>query len=69
MRISTRNFYERAVLRTVQTITRGLDNALDLDALASEAAMSKFRFHRMFRGLIGETPLEMHRRLRIERAA
>ncbi len=69
MRTNTRNFYERAVLRTVLTITRGLDNALDLDALASEAAMSSFHFHRMFRGLIGETPLEMHRRLRLERAA
>ena len=51
------------------TIAHGLDAALDLDALAKEAAMSTFHFHRMFRGLVGETPLELHRRLRLERAA
>lgn len=69
MRTHTRNFYNRAVQRTVRALTRGLDGALDLETLASEAAMSTFHFHRMFRGLIGETPLEMHRRLRLERAA
>lgn len=68
MRTNTRNFYQRAVQRTVQTIARGLDTALDLNALAREAAMSTFHFHRMFRGLVGETPLELHRRLRLERA-
>ena len=42
---------------------------LDLDELASEAALSPFHFHRVFRGMTGETPLELHRRLRLERAA
>jgi AraC family transcriptional regulator len=31
--------------------------------------LSPFHFHRIFRGLVGETPLELHRRLRLERAA
>ena len=69
MRTNTRNFYRRAVQRTVAAITHGLDAALDLEALAGEAAMSTFHFHRMFRGRVGETPLELHRRLQLERAA
>ena len=46
-----------------------LDQALDLERLARAAALSPFHFHRIFRGMIGETPLELHRRLRMERAA
>jgi AraC family transcriptional regulator len=65
----TRSFYEAAVQRTVSHITRTLDEALDLTALARSAALSPFHFHRVFRGIVGETPLEMHRRLRLERAA
>jgi AraC family transcriptional regulator len=65
----TVTFYEAAVTRTVERITASLDEALDLGALAREAALSPFHFHRIFRGMLGETPLEMHRRLRLERAA
>src|SRR5688500_7987224 len=65
----TKSFYEQAVQRTAERIMRGLDEALDLEALAREAALSPFHFHRVFRGMVGETPLELHRRLRMERAA
>jgi AraC family transcriptional regulator len=65
----TRTFYEAAVVRAVERIGRSLDEALDVDALAREAALSAFHFQRVFRGLVGETPLELHRRLRMERAA
>jgi AraC family transcriptional regulator len=65
----TRSFYESAVLRTVARIASSLDDALDLEAVAREAALSPFHYHRVFRGMIGETPLELHRRLRLERAA
>ena len=41
----------------------------DLDALAREAALSAFHFQRVFRGLVREMPLELHRRPRVERAA
>lgn len=69
MKNETRSFYESAVLRSVARIAATLDDALDLEALAREAALSPFHYHRVFRGMIGETPLEMHRRLRLERAA
>ena len=69
MKPETRNFYEEAVLRAIDRVARSLDQALDLEALAREAALSPFHFHRIFRGMVGETPLELHRRLRLERAA
>jgi AraC family transcriptional regulator len=65
----TRSYYEAAVLSAVERVVGALDEALDLQALARAAALSPFHFHRVFRGLVGETPLELHRRLRLERAA
>ena len=69
MKAETRAFYEAAVVQTVIRIAQSLDEALDLAALAQQAALSPFHFHRVFRGMVGETPLELHRRLRLERAA
>jgi AraC family transcriptional regulator len=65
----TQSFYQLAVQRTVERVIASLDEALDLERLARAAALSPFHFHRIFRGMVGETPLELHRRLRMERAA
>jgi AraC family transcriptional regulator len=65
----TRSFYEQAVQHTIEHIARHLDGALDLRSLARGACLSPFHFHRVFRGMTGETPLELTRRLRLERAA
>jgi AraC family transcriptional regulator len=54
VKTETRSFYEAAVERTVARIAE----TLDLGALAREAALSSFHFHRAFRGMIGETPRE-----------
>jgi AraC family transcriptional regulator len=69
VKAETRSFYETAVERAARHIARTRDQALDLAAIAREAALSPFHFHRVFRGMLGETPLEVHRRLRLERAA
>src|SRR5688572_20552375 len=69
MKPETRSFYELAVQKAVERVVTGLDGALDLQALARTAALSPFHFHRIFRGMVGETPLELHRRLRLERSA
>lgn len=69
MKPDTRSFYELAVRGAVARVVASLDQALDLERLAREAALSAFHFHRIFRGMVGETPLELHRRLRMERAA
>ena len=65
---TTRSFYAEAVQRAIESIVGHLDDALDLDALSRDACLSPFHFHRVFRGMVGETPLEMARRLRLERA-
>lgn len=69
MRPDTWSFYARAVQRAIEQIVSNLDRALDLETLAADAALSPFHFHRIFRGMVGETPLELTRRLRLERAA
>lgn len=63
------NFYADAVQRVVAHIAANLDEAADLASLARIVAVSPFHFHRLFRGMVGETPLELTRRLRMERAA
>lgn len=69
MKQETRNFYELSVRRAIDRIAGNLDEALDLAELARDAALSPYHFHRVFRGMVGETPLELHRRLALERAA
>ena len=69
MKQDTRFFYEDIVRTAITRIADGLDEALNLTELAKLAALSPLHFHRIFRGMLGETPLELHRRLRLERAA
>ena len=69
MKPATRSFYEQAVQKAIEHIAANLDEARDFETLADGACLSPFHFHRVFRGLVGETPLELIRRLRMERAA
>ncbi len=68
-RPATLTHYEALVLQALKRVAASLDEALDLQALAAPACMAPLHFHRVFRGLVGETPLQLHRRLRLERAA
>ena len=65
----TVSHYEALVAQALRRVVDRLDEALDLQALAEPACMAPLHFHRVFRGLVGETPLQLHRRLRLERAA
>jgi AraC family transcriptional regulator len=69
MKEETRSFYRDAVTQTAARIIDELDRELDLTAMARDVAMSSFHFHRIFRGMLGETPKQLQRRLRMERAA
>ena len=69
MKSDTRSFYVQAAQRVIEHAVAHLDEAVALDRLAAEACLSPFHFHRVFRGIVGETPLELIRRLRMERAA
>lgn len=69
MKPSTEQDYYERIVRTLVYIQRHLDEELELENLASVAAFSRFHFHRVFRGLVGESVKEYVRRLRLERAA
>jgi AraC family transcriptional regulator len=69
MRSDTQSDYRERLLRVVVYIENHLDEPLPLDDLARVACFSPYHFHRIFRGLVGESVKEHVRRLRLERAA
>ena len=60
---------EERIGAACREIESRLDEELPLEELASCAKYSMFHFHRLFRGVTGETVREFARRLRLERAA
>jgi AraC family transcriptional regulator len=69
MKESTQKLYEERLLRVLVFIQRNLDEELPLEDLARVAYFSPYHFHRIFRGMVGESLKEHIRRLRLERAA
>lgn len=69
MRESTLNDYQQRILRVLLHIQDNLDEALKLEELAALAHFSPYHFHRVFRGMVGESLAEHLRRIRLERAA
>ncbi|MFZ5434287.1 MAG: AraC family transcriptional regulator [Calditrichota bacterium] len=69
MRNSTEQDYHARLLRVLIYIQHHLDEAVSLEDLARIAHFSPFHFHRVFRGMVGESVMEHVRRLRLERAA
>ena len=69
MKPVTLHDYKRRILRVLVHIQQHLDEPLRLDDLAAIACFSSFHFHRVFRGMVGESVNEYIRRLRLERAA
>jgi AraC family transcriptional regulator len=60
----------RARMERVRThIQLHLDESLPLDELASVACFSPYHFHRIFKGMTGESVGEYLRRIRLQRAA
>src|SRR5204862_5239631 len=55
--------------RAVTHIEVNLDGSLQLDDVARVACFSPFHFHRVFKGITGETLLDFVQRTRLERAA
>lgn len=69
MKPDTRQDYEERLLRVLVHIERHLDQPTTLEDLAVVAHFSPFHFHRIFRGMVGESVQAYQRRLRLERAA
>lgn len=69
MKTSTEQDYQDRILRVLIHIQNHLNKAVSLDELAAVANFSPYHFHRVFRGMTGETVMDHIRRLRLERAA
>lgn len=64
--------WDPRIARAILFAERNLESAevdLSIEALAREACMSPFHFHRLFRATLGEPVSAWVRRLRLERAA
>jgi len=68
MKLDTRNTYAARMLRVLNHIQRHLDEPLELEALAELTHFSVSHFHRVFKGMLGETIMDHLRRIRLERA-
>lgn len=61
--------YQQRVLEVLVYVQNHLDDELTVDNLSEQAGFSPYHFHRLFRGVVGETMMGFVRRLRLERAA
>ncbi|MCX6151351.1 MAG: AraC family transcriptional regulator [Ignavibacteriales bacterium] len=61
--------YKARINRVIKFIDDNLNKDLSLEVLANAACFSQFHFHRIFNSIIGETPGDFVKRLRIEKAA
>jgi AraC family transcriptional regulator len=69
MKTDTRSAYLDRIRRVLRFVQEHLDEPLTPDRLAEVANLSTYHFHRIFRGLVGESLGEHVRRMRLERAA
>ncbi len=69
MKDETQTTYQQRILKVLLYIQNNLYENLTLDELAQVACFSPYHFHRIFRGMVGETLSAYVRRLRLERAA
>lgn len=61
--------YQKRIHHVMQYIENNLDEKISLEDLAFVGCFSPYHFHRIFRGIVGETVMSYIRRLRLERAA
>ena len=69
MKKNTKNLYYERMYSVLLYIQTHLDEDLTLESLAKMTFFSPIHFHRIFKGMFGETVIEHIRRIRMERAA
>lgn len=69
MNQKTQKSYITRIEKVLVFIGDHLDEDLNMDDLAEIACFSAYHFHRIYRGLVGETVTQTVRRLRLHRAA
>lgn len=68
-RTNTQRSYAARVEKVVAHLGERLDQPLTLEALAAIGHFSPYHFHRIYRGMMGETVTDTLRRMRLHRAA
>lgn len=66
--VNARTDYVACVNRAIDHALAHLSEPLRLDDLAGVAGFSAFHFHRVFGAIVGETPAQFVKRVRLERA-
>ena len=61
--------YRARINRVIDFIESSIDRDLTLSELANVAGFSRYHFHRIFGGMVGETLYGFIQRLRLEKAA
>lgn len=69
MKHATRRSYAARIEKVVAHLADRLDQPLTLEQLAEVGHFSPYHFHRIYRGLMGETVNDTMRRMRLHRAA
>lgn len=69
MRSATAEDYYSRLKKALDFVVCHLDQPCTVEAVAAEAAFSRYHFQRIFRAMTGESITELVRRLRLERAA
>lgn len=67
MRSATTDYAAR-INRAIDLIVQDLSQPWSLEAVSAASGLSPFHFHRVFKAVIGETPGQFVKRLRLERA-
>src|SRR5690606_6367694 len=57
------------ILQALQHMESRMERDLSVEALAAEVGLSQFHFHRLFTKMVGETPADYLRRIRLDGAA
>lgn len=65
----TKEEYAKRINMVVEHIGRNLDREINLDELAEVSKFSIYHFHRIFRGIVGESVGAFVVRMRVETAA
>lgn len=69
MNTRTESDYISRVNNVLDYIEKNIDKDFSLDELAAKSHFSKYHFSRIFDAMIGETPFEFIKRVRLEKAA
>lgn len=61
--------HRNSINRVIDYIENNISNNIELETLAAVANLSKYHFLRVFKSLLGETPMQFILRLRLEKIA